>query len=60
MWHNFIEKLKGVVEPVNEQAKLESFISAQHPTSVAEVEYWTKVYDRQQHDQRSSNFFNCA
>lgn len=58
MWRNIVKRIKTVVEPVNEQAKLENFIAAQHPTSVAEVEHWTKIYDQRQHEQRSNNFFN--
>lgn len=60
MLNKVFEKIKKVIEPVNEQAKLEAFISAQHPTSVAEVEHWTKIYDQRQHEQRSNNFFNYS
>lgn len=48
MLSNIIESLKHVFEGPSEQQKLDDYIAQQHPTSVGDVEYWIKQYDRKQ------------
>ena len=56
MLSNIIEKVKQAFAPTTRQDDLDAFITAQHPTSVCDVEYWINVYDRKQYAERSSNF----
>ena len=39
------KKLIEWLNPNQQQSSLENFIISKNPTSVAEVEYWTKWYD---------------
>lgn len=48
MLFKIINQIKNLFTPTSEQHNLDTFISSKHPTSVAEVEYWTKVYDSRQ------------
>ena len=56
MLSNIIKTVKNVFTPRTEQQNLDAYIASQHPTSVADVEYWIEQYDRKQYTQRSSNF----
>jgi hypothetical protein len=58
MLSKIFNKIKNIFEPVSEQHRLDAFISSQHPTTVAEVEHWTKVYDQRQQTLSAQSFFN--
>jgi hypothetical protein len=42
------ELLQRVFGTTSYQSDLERFIISKHPTSVAEIEHWTKVFDLRQ------------
>jgi hypothetical protein len=42
------ELLQRVFSTTSYQSDLERFIVSKHPTSVAEIEHWTKVFDLHQ------------
>ena len=48
MLSKIIQTLQKLFTAPTEQESLDAFISAQHPTSVCDVEYWIDVYDRNQ------------
>jgi hypothetical protein len=52
MLSKLLSFFKKVFATPDEQEELDKFISAQHPTSVGDVEYWMGVYDRRRY-QRS-------
>lgn len=54
---NILEKVKSLFTSTDEQSKLDAFITAQRPTTVAEVDHWTRVYDQRQHN---NNFINYS
>jgi len=56
MLSNLLSFFKAIFTAPTEQESLDAFISAQHPTSVGDVEYWIEVYDRRQYLNRSKNF----
>ena len=44
-----LKKLKKLLQRViasRQQSAIEKFIISRNPTSVAEVEYWSRVFDR--------------
>ena len=56
MLSKLLSFFKNAFTAPSEQERLDAFISAQHPTSVGDVEYWINVYDRMQHKNRSQSF----
>jgi hypothetical protein len=42
------ELLQRVFSNTSYQSDLERFIISKHPTSIAEIEHWTKVFDLRQ------------
>jgi hypothetical protein len=49
MLTQFKRLLQRVFGTTSYQSDLERFIVSKHPTSVAEIEHWTKVFDLRQH-----------
>lgn len=50
--HTMLTQLKELLQRVfsntSYQSDLERFIISKHPTSIAEIEHWTKVFDLRQ------------
>ena len=57
MLSKLINRVKFAFAPVSPQDSLDAFIQSKNPTTVCEVEYWIKVYDREQYSNRSANFY---
>lgn len=48
MFKKLKELLQGVITKTSsQQSAVEQFVVSKNPTSVAEVEHWVKVFDRQ-------------
>lgn len=48
MFTQLKELLQRVFSNMSYQSDLERFILSKHPTSVAEIEHWSKVFDLHQ------------
>jgi hypothetical protein len=59
MLSNLLEKLKQFFTPETEQDRIDAFVARQQPTSVCDVEYWLKEYDRRQKHNSKFNCFTC-
>lgn len=60
MLSNLLSIFKRAFTMPSEQEKLDAFIESHQPTSVCDVEYWIRVYDRKQFAERSNNIsFHC-
>lgn len=50
--HTMLTQIKGLLQRVfsnsSYQTDLERFILSKNPTSVAEIEHWSKIYDLRQ------------
>ena len=46
MFKKLKELLQGVITQTNRQSAVEQFVVSKNPSSVAEVEHWVKVFDR--------------
>jgi hypothetical protein len=56
MLSKLLKRIRDAFTPQSDQDRLDEFITKQQPTSVCDVEHWINVYDRNQHNQRSSVF----
>ena len=47
MFKKLKELLQGVITTTNSyQSAVEQYVTSKHPTSIAEVEYWVRQFDR--------------
>jgi hypothetical protein len=41
--------MQAIFVPMSDQETLDEFITRQHPTSICDVEYYIRMYDRRQY-----------
>ena len=51
-----IDKLSSAFEPTSYRDELTRFVESNHPSTVADVEYWIDQYDRRQQRKPSGMF----
>ena len=47
MFIQFIERLKEMLPKQNYQSRLEQYLNTKSITSAADIEYWSRQYDKQ-------------
>lgn len=55
MLHEIVQKVITKLTPPSEPQSLDQFVRDHQPSTIAEVEYWTREYDRRQYQNNVSD-----